>query len=196
MKVRHVLLLLTLTSAGVYGQVAGKFEVAVGVGADIARFSPTYRNDHSFSASICYNLTNEWGVALYFGQQQYSPEGELQLDSKTPQFIKTSKSLLVEGRYLIPTKLMVLSPYVSVALGYVSSGSSQAGYYIVRNHPVDTVFHAAQTGGVFLGRLSPGIQIRPFSFLGLFAEMQVLIPSDVDLCPGRIAGRVGMGIIF
>jgi len=196
MKVKLVLILLTLMSADAYGQAEAKFELAMGVGTDIARFSSTYRNDHSFSASICYYLTTEWGVALYVGQQQYSPEGAVRLDSKTPQFGKTLNLLLVEGRYLIPTKLKVLNPYVSVALGYVRSGSSTGGYYTVRIQPADTVFHGAQTGEFFLGQLSPGIEVRPFSFLGLFAEIQILFPSNVDLCPGRIAGRVGIGVIF
>jgi hypothetical protein len=201
MRSRFVLLFLALMSASVLARQEGKFEVALGTGADIARFGPLFKNNRSFSASIFYNLTDESGVVLYLGQQQYgldrlSSDHQGFVGGKPPQAGKTVTSLLAGGRFFIQSKLKFLNPYVSVAFGYAKSVSSGEGYYVVSHMTNDTAFHRIPSGHFFLGHLAPGIQVRPVSFVDLYAELQIVMASDVDLSPGPIAGRIGIGVIF
>ena len=185
---------------GVFAQRESKLEVALGIGTDIIRSSLTFKNDRSLSASLCYNLTDRWGIVLYLGQQAYSfdrlsSDHETYLDGTKPQLSKTVTSGLLLGRYFIPTKLASVSPYVSFGMGCSKSVSSAEGYYIV-NFVKDTVFVRTGSGQFFLGLLSLGIEVEPVSSLNLFAELQLALPSDRDLYPSAIAGRIGIAVTF
>jgi hypothetical protein len=201
MRFRLVLLFLALTSASAFAQRESKFEAAMGIGTDIVPPAGVFKNQRNLSASICYNLTDQWGVALYLGQQVYRLDGLTSaharfLDGRTPQVSRTATSLLVAGRYFIPSKSKGLNPYVSVGLGYAKSVSSPEGYYVVGFVPPDTVFEHVETGQFLLGLLSLGIQVRPLSFFDLFAELQAPFASNIGLSPGPIACRIGIGVVF
>ncbi len=201
MRSRLILVFVALMSASALAQQAAKIEVEVGIGTDIVRYSTLFKNDHNLSASICYNPTDEWGVALYLGQQVYRldrPTSDHQgfVGGRTPQVNRTVTSLLVAGRYFIPTVSKVFNPYVSVGLGYAKSVSSPEGYYVVNYIPVDTVYYQVKSGHFLLGLLSLGIQVRPVSFFDLFAELQIPVASNLDLSPGPIACRIGFGVTF
>lgn len=200
MRYELVLFFLTFMGASVLAQQEGKFEVAMGIGTDIARTSTIFKNDHNLSTSICYKPTNEWGMALYFGQQVYSldrlpSQHENFLGGRTPKVIRTVTSLLVGYRGFIPGESKIFSQYGSVALGFAKSVSSPEGYYY-QHMSDDTLFNQIKSGYFPLGLLSLGIQVRPFSFFDLFLELQTSIPSNLDLSPGLIAGRIGVGVLF
>ena len=201
MRSRLVLFLLVFISASALAQREGEFEVAMGIGKDLVPPPGVFKSDRNLSASICYNLTNEWGVVFYVDQQDYrldhlTSEHEHFLDYRTPTLVRTVTSLLIGGRYFVPNKSKVLNPYVSLALGYAKSVSSPDGYYVVSPIIQDTSFNRVQSGHFFLGLVSLGIQVRPVSFFDLFAELQTSVPSSVDLSPGPIACRIGIGVIF
>jgi hypothetical protein len=199
---RYSLMLLgvVLVTVSALAQQAAKFEVAIGAGTDIIYTSTLFKSDHNLSVSICYKPTDESGVALYVGQQVYSldrlsSEHEVFLGGRTPQIKRTVSSLLVGYRGFIPSKSMVFSQYGTVALGFANSVSSAEGYYTT-GVPSDTVFNRVPSGYFLLGFLSFGVQVRPISFIDLFAELQTSIPLNIDLSSGLLSYRVGVGVVF
>jgi len=195
-----VLVMLALMSASALAQQEGKFEAAMGIGTDIVSPAGVFKNHRNLSASICYDLTNEWGVFLYLGQQDYrldhlTSENEYFVGYGTPTLKKTVTSFLVGARNYISGKSGVISPYGSVALGFAQSSSSPEGYSFVALVQ-DTVYQRVRSGHFLLGLISLGIQVRPVSFLDLFAELQVSPTFDAGLSPGPLGGRVGIGVIF
>jgi hypothetical protein len=196
-----VLVILALMSASAFAQREGKFEVAAGIGTDLVYSTIPFTNHHNLSASVCYNLSNEWGVALYFGQQVYSverlnSEHESFLGGRTPDVNKTVTSLLVGGRYFIPTESKVADLYISFALGSAKSVTSAEGYHVVNGMSGDTVYYRVQSGQFFQGLLSLGTQVHPLSFLNLFAELQMRAGSEQENYLEAIACRAGIGVVF
>jgi len=201
MRSKLVLFCLTLMSASAFAQREPTIEVTMGIGKDLVPPPGVFKSNQNLSMSVCYKLTDEWDVAVFLGREEYklyrlTSENQSFLDGQMPQVSRTVTSILAGGRYFIPSKSKILHPYFSIALGYGKSASSRGGYYVLDVMARDTVFYQVQGGHFLLGLVSLGAQVRPLSFIVLFAELQASVASVWDLSPGPIAGRVGIGVRF
>jgi hypothetical protein len=200
MRSRLILSFVVSMSAGALAQQTARFEVAIGAGRDIIYTSTLFKNEHNRSASIFFSPVGEWGVFLSFGQQVYTldrlpSEHESFLSGRTPQIYRTVSSFLIGYRDFLPSQSRVFKQYGTVALGVAKSVPSAEGYYFTAISP-DTSYNQLKSGHFLLGVLSLGIQVRPLTFIDLFAELQTSIPLNMDLFPGLIAYRVGVGVMF
>jgi len=201
MRLTVLLLLVSATFTVLPAQESHELALQVGIGIDIVPSSMMFRNDHSRSATISYNIADDWGITFYLSQQDYSLD---RLNSDHVSFVGGSKpdvgmtvtSFLVGPRWYIPSRWKAMHPYVSVLAGYAKSAPSAQEYYLVTSMNNDTSYQHISTGDFFLGLLSGGIEIRPLSFVNMFAELQVVIPSSIDLSPGFVGGRIGLGLAF
>ena len=201
MRLTVLLILVSATFTVAQAQQAPRFALQIGIGTDIVPRTAMFKNSGNRSVCISYNITGDWGLALYLSQQDYRLD-RLNSDhvsfvgGRKPDVGMTVTSFLVGSRWYVPSKWKAIHPFLSALAGYAISAPSAQEYYLVTSGNTDTSYQRISTGDFFLGLLSGGIEVRPLSFVSTFADLQVLIPSSVDLSPGFVGGRVGVAITF
>ena len=205
MRYRLIVAIILLLSAHVFAQQAGKFELQVGTGLEIldyssgAEASHGWSTDRNLSASALYDLTDHSGMILSLRHLHYSFDTGISHGTQiyfgygTAGIERDVNMAHVGYRLILSNQSKTFSQYGSVALGIAHSVSSTGGYYYGYGG-VDSVYHALKSGNTIVGMISFGVQAAPLSFLHVFAELEIPIPFSVDLVPGPIALRVGVGI--
>ena len=205
---RHLLILtvVSLLSGHVFAQQAGQFELQVGTGLEISNYasraeaSSGWSTDRNLSASALYDLTDHTSLILSLRHLHYTFSTDIEhgLSSYygygTAGIERDVKMAHIGYRLILSNQSKTFSQYGSVGLGVAHSVSSTPGYYFGIPNYMDLDYTTLKSGYTTVGLISIGVQAAPFSFLHLFAELEIPIPFRVDLVPGPIALRGGVGI--
>ena len=198
MRLRLVIALTLLVTSQAFAQKAGKFELQVATGTVLFRFSDEFSTTRYLSTSAIYDLTDNSGIVLSYHHLAYTFDKQFHDNTwfdagGTPAIQRSLNMVLIGYRKLGPNASGIISSYGSASFGLAHSVTSPSGYYYgsVGN---DSSYKTLGAGYTIVGLMSLGVQITPCSFMHVFADIEIPVPSNLDLFPGGITLRGGVGI--
>jgi len=164
-----------------------------------AQASDGWSSQRNLSVSGLYDLTDRSAIMLTFSHLEYTFDLSIQHGTRNyfgygESGIQRNANMVQVGYRLYQSnKSKSFSQIGSVAIGVAYSVPSTAGYYYgMENY--DSSYTSLKSGYALVGMISYGVQYAPFSFLHLFAQLEIPISGSLDLFPGPIALRGGVGI--